>query len=57
MPLTFDELCAKLKLIDEVSLMEVLQLTSEDIVDRFQDRVEYLADDLIEDFPDEVEDE
>lgn len=34
------ELSEKLKLLDEVTLMEVLELTSEDIVDAFMDRIE-----------------
>lgn len=34
------ELTEKLKLLDEVTLLEVLELTSEDIIDAFMDRIE-----------------
>ena len=52
MPLTYAELCERLKSIDEVSLLEVLQISSEDLVDKFGDKIEYLYDDLVIDFPD-----
>ena len=53
MTLTFAELKEKLKQIDEISLLEVLEISSEDIVEKFEDKIEYLYDDLSEDFPDE----
>jgi hypothetical protein len=38
MPLiTITDLCERLKRIDEVTLLELLHLRSEDIVDRFED--------------------
>jgi len=37
---TFEEICEKLKTIDELSLLEQLDITSEEIVDRFQDLIE-----------------
>lgn len=35
----FHELCEKLQQLDEVTLIEVLNLTSEEIVDVFWDRI------------------
>lgn len=48
--LTFDDVCDRLKQQDEISILEILEITSDELVDRFRDRVElkyeYLADDL-----------
>ena len=48
--MTFVELCDRLKQLDEVLLLEVLEINSGQIVDRFQDVVEdkrdYLEEDL-----------
>ena len=48
--MTFLELCDRLKQLDEVLLLEVLEINSGQIVDRFQDVVEdkrdYLEEDL-----------
>jgi hypothetical protein len=38
--MTFTELCEWLKTLDEVTLLELLDISAEDIVDRFEDRVE-----------------
>ena len=50
MTLTFAEIKERLKLLDEVTLLEVLNLSAEDIVERFEDvieeRIEVLANDL-----------
>lgn len=50
MALTFAEIKERLKLLDEVTLLEVLNLSAEDIVERFEDiieeRIEVLANDL-----------
>ena len=37
---TLEDIKEKLKQLDEVTLMEVLEITSEDLVDRFVDRIE-----------------
>lgn len=37
-------------LIDEISLMEILEITSEDIANRFIDRIESKYDQLITEF-------
>lgn len=46
--LTLNDVLDRLKKIDEVSLLEVLDIDSNDIVDRFTDRVEERFDELQE---------
>lgn len=46
-----------LKHIDEVSLLEVLDISSEEIVDRFSDKIEDKYDDLREDIEEDDETE
>lgn len=53
--LTLNELCDRLKHIDEISLMEVLEINSEEIVDRFIDKIEDRMDDLQLDFEAELD--
>jgi hypothetical protein len=60
--MTFKDLCDKLKLLPEIDLLEVLEISSEDLVDRFEDFIhnkrDYLEDDLeVEDIynDDEIE--
>jgi hypothetical protein len=48
----FEDVLTKLKELDEISLMELLEISSEDLVERFQDKVELKLDYLIEDFED-----
>lgn len=48
MPLVLSELLEKLKREDEVYLLELLNITSEDIIDRFHDLVEERMDYLEE---------
>jgi hypothetical protein len=61
--MTFTELCERLKQVEETILLELLDINSGQIVDRFEDVVEekrdYLEDDLeIDDvFSDDAEDE
>lgn len=50
MAITLTELQAKLMLIDEISVMEILEITSEDLVNRFIDRIELKYDQLITEF-------
>ena len=57
MTTTFEELNSKLKSLDEVTILEVLDISSEDIVDRFQDLVEERYDYLINEFPDETQED
>lgn len=42
-----------LKRIDEISLLEVLEISSEDLVDRFTDKIEEKYEQLAEDFQEE----
>jgi hypothetical protein len=46
--LTFSELIEELYYVDEVTLVETLGLTAEDIVNKFLDRIEEHQDDLRE---------
>lgn len=47
MNLTFEELKEKLQSVDEVTLLELLEIRSEDIVDRFEDYIEEQQDKLM----------
>jgi len=51
--MTFAELCERLIRIDEVSLLELLEISSDDIVSRFEDRIEDKRDYFEEDLEDE----
>jgi hypothetical protein len=42
--MTLTEIMEVLKREDEVSLLEILDISSEEIVDRFEDRIEERAD-------------
>jgi hypothetical protein len=42
----------KLKQVDEISLLEILDVSSEDLVNRFIDRIEDKADELEGEFDD-----
>lgn len=44
--LTLEDLKQKLKQLDEVTLMETLEITSDDLVDRFEDLIEKQQDTL-----------
>jgi hypothetical protein len=57
MALTLTDLQEKLKQIDEISLMEILEISSEDLVQRFLDKIEERYDSLIEEFEEEDESE
>ena len=52
MSLTFADIKNKLTMLDEITLMEVLEISSEDIVERFEDKIEqkldYLSEELEE---------
>lgn len=57
MNLTFEEVCERLKKLDEVTLLEVLDISSEDLVERFKDLIEDKLDDFEEELSDEPIDE
>lgn len=52
---TYSDIRERLKQIDEVSLLEILDIRSEDLVDRFDDKIEEKLDDLAQEFEDEEE--
>lgn len=47
MNITFEELKEKLQRVDEVTLLELLDIRSDDIVDRFEDYIEEQQDKLM----------
>ena len=53
---TFYELCEDLKKLDEITLMELLNLNSEEIVDAFQVKIEDNFDRLSKEINNELED-
>lgn len=50
MSITVTELLEKLKEVDEITLMERLDISSEDLVERFSDKIEDRLDSLVEEF-------
>ncbi len=57
MALTILDLFDKLKRLDEISLLEILNITTEELVDRFEDRIEAMFDQLVDEIDDTEEDE
>jgi hypothetical protein len=51
--LTFEEIRERLKQFDETILCEVLDISSEDLVERFADRIEIRLNELEEDLEDD----
>ena len=47
---TLEDIKDKLKQLDEVTLLETLEITSDDLVERFVDRIEQQQDTLENDF-------
>lgn len=54
MTLTVEDIKERLKMIDECLLVDVLEITSSDIVDRFEDIIETNYDRLINELEDET---
>ena len=52
MAFTFKDVCDNLEKLDEVTLLEVLDISSEDIVAKFQDKIEDNFEELSEDLDD-----
>ena len=50
---TYKDVIDRLKQVDEISLLEVLEISSEELVDRFNDKIEEKIDDFIQEFEDE----
>jgi hypothetical protein len=53
MALTFADILDKLLRIDEVSLLEILEISSEDLVERFEDKIKEKLHVFEEDLEDE----
>ena len=53
---TFQELCEDLKKFDETTLLELLNITSEELIDMFQDKIEENLDRLLKETDNELED-
>jgi len=53
MTLTYHDILKRLKQIDEISLLEVLDISSEDIIDRFEDKIETKLAELAQELEDE----
>ena len=49
MNLTFEELKEKLQRVDEVTLLELLDIHSDDIIERFEDYIEEKQEQLTKD--------
>lgn len=49
MSLTHRDICEKLKQMDEITLLEILDISAEDIVDRFEDFIEQRRENFEED--------
>ncbi len=54
-PLTHLELLERLKQIDETSLLEILEIYSDELVDRFQDKIERKREYLLGELEESVE--
>ena len=46
MALTLTDILDRLKSLDEITLLEILEISSEELVDRFLDKIEEKADKL-----------
>lgn len=57
MPITFEELREKISKLDEIYLLELLEIDSSMLVDRFSDVIENKRDTFEEEFDIEDEDE
>lgn len=53
--LTFEDIKEKLKRLDETTLLEVLEINSEELVERFEDKIEERIETLEIDFDGENE--
>ena len=54
--LTHHELCEELEKLDEVELLELLYITSQELVEKFQDKIEDNFDRLTKEIDDLTED-
>lgn len=54
MALTLEELKARLAMLDEVTIMEALDIKSDDLVDKFDDRIAEKYEDLSTELDEDV---
>jgi plasmid replication initiation protein len=52
MAFTFKDVCDNLEKLDEVTLLEVLEISSDEIVAKFQDKIDDNFEELSEDLDD-----
>ena len=52
MPLTFYDVCEQLEKLDEITLLEILDISSKEIVAKFEDKIEENFEELSEDLDD-----
>lgn len=50
--LTSEDINRKLKMLDEITVLEILDIHSEELVDRFEDKIEERYDYLLEELED-----
>lgn len=55
--LTIHDLKEKLKQLDEITLMEELEISSEDLVERFEDHIEVKFERLCKEYEEDEEDD
>jgi len=56
MALTFKDVCDKLEQLDEITILEVLDISSKELVAKFEDKIEDNIEELTEDLEDRQED-
>ena len=54
MALSFKEVCEELTKIDETTLLEILDISSEEIVNKFQDKIEDNLEELSSDLDEHI---
>jgi|SaaInlStandDraft_1057018.scaffolds.fasta_scaffold281601_2 hypothetical protein len=54
MALSYKEVCEELTKIDETTLLEILDISSEDIVNKFQDKIEDNLEELSSDLDEHI---
>lgn len=57
MPLILSELLEKLRKLDEVILLDLLEINSEELLERFSDKIEGKLSLLVEELDDDIGDE
>lgn len=55
MPLTYYELVEKMSMLDELTIIEILDISSEELVNKFSDRINDRFEELAEDFKHETQ--